>query len=65
MQRATRATRNFIDDIALRIWAIEWQVAVNKLCARGLVVLKWHPGTPIDLALAPLARSRPRRAAHR
>jgi uncharacterized protein (DUF58 family) len=54
-----------IDDLALRIWALEWQATADKLRARGLMIVEWHPNTPLDVALAPLARSRPRWAARR
>ncbi len=54
-----------IDQLALRIWAIEWQAAADRLRAHGLAVLEWRPGTPLDVALQPLARWRPRWAARR
>jgi uncharacterized protein (DUF58 family) len=53
------------DDLALRIWALEWQATADKLRAHGLMIVEWHPDTPLDVALAPLARSRPRWAARR
>ena len=54
-----------LHDIACRLWAIEWQVKVDELRRRGLAIVEWHAETPLEAALAPLARSRPRWAARR
>jgi uncharacterized protein (DUF58 family) len=56
---------NFPDDLACRLWAIQWRAAVDELRARGLTILEWQADTPLDLALEPLARSRPGWAARR
>ena len=53
------------DNIACRLWAMEWQSKADELRRRGLVILEWHPGTPLEAVLAPLTRSRPRWAARR
>ncbi len=54
-----------LDDMACRLWAMEWQVKIDGLRRRGLAIIEWHPDTLLEAALAPLARSRPRRAARR
>ena len=54
-----------LHDVACRLWAIEWQVKVDELRRRGLAIVEWHAETPLEAALAPLARSRPRWAARR
>jgi uncharacterized protein (DUF58 family) len=61
---------SLLDDVACRLWAIERQVRLDGLRRQGLAIVEWHPGTPLDAALAPLsgafgARSRPRSAARR
>jgi uncharacterized protein (DUF58 family) len=57
--------RSLIDNIACRLWAIEWRQRVDALRQRGLNVVEWQPDTPLDAALAPLAGFRPRWAARR
>ncbi len=59
-----------LDDVACRLWAMEWQIKVDGLRRHGLGIVEWHPDTPLEAALAPLsealgARSRPRWAARR
>lgn len=54
-----------VNDLACRLWAVEWQAAADALRRRGLAISEWHPDTPLEAALAPLARSRPRWAARR
>ncbi|HTT80284.1 MAG TPA: DUF58 domain-containing protein [Stellaceae bacterium] len=56
---------SFVDDIACRLWAIEWRQRVAALRQRGLAVIEWLPDAPLDAALAPLARSRSPRARRR
>jgi uncharacterized protein (DUF58 family) len=48
------------DDIACRLWAVEWRERTDVLRRRGLTLLEWHAEMPLEAALAPLARSRPR-----
>jgi uncharacterized protein (DUF58 family) len=55
----------FPQDLALRLWALEWEATTEKLRASGLEVLPWHADTSLEAALTPLARSRPRWAARR
>jgi uncharacterized protein (DUF58 family) len=52
-----------LDELALRLWAIEWQLSIVELRRRGLVIIEWHPETPLDGVLAPYSRIRPRWAA--
>jgi hypothetical protein len=54
-----------LDDIACRLWAMEWEVRLDALRRRGLAIEEWHAGTSLEAALAPFARSRPRWAARR
>jgi uncharacterized protein (DUF58 family) len=54
-----------IDDLALRVWSLEWRAALDKLRDRGMTIVEWHPGTPLDASLVSLARLRRRRAARR
>ena len=49
-----------LEDLACRLWALEHQGQLEALRRRGLAVLEWTPGEPLDLALAPLARRRRR-----
>jgi uncharacterized protein (DUF58 family) len=56
---------SLLDDLACRLWAMEWQARVDGLRRHGLAIVEWHPGTPLDAVLAPIARSRPRSAARR
>lgn len=54
--------RALLDDLALRLWAIEWRSEFDALRRRGLVVAEWQPDTPLEAALA---RIRLRSAARR
>ena len=54
-----------LDELACRLWAIEWRLSVEALRRRGLVIIEWQPGAPLDAVLAPFARFRPRWAARR
>jgi uncharacterized protein (DUF58 family) len=54
-----------IDELACRLWAIEWRRSIEALRRRGLVIVEWHPDAPLDAVLAPFARFRPRWAARR
>ncbi|HTW54130.1 MAG TPA: DUF58 domain-containing protein [Stellaceae bacterium] len=57
--------RSPANDIACRLWEIEWREKADALRRRGLAILEWHPDMALEAALAPLARSRPRWAARR
>jgi hypothetical protein len=54
-----------LDDIACRLWAMEWRVRLDELRGRGLAIVEWHPDTLLETVLAPLSGSRPRWAAQR
>jgi len=54
-----------LDDLALRLWALEWRETVEVLRRRGLVILEWRPDAPLQAALAPVLRARPRGMAWR
>jgi len=56
---------SLLDDVACRLWAMEWQTKLDGLRRQGLAIVEWHPGTPLDAVLAPIARSRPRPVARR
>jgi uncharacterized protein (DUF58 family) len=56
---------SLLDDIACRLWAMEWQIKVDRLRRHGLAIVEWHLDTPLEAALAPMTRSRPRWAARR
>jgi uncharacterized protein (DUF58 family) len=56
---------SLLDDVACRLWAMEWQIKVDGLRRHGLAIAEWHLDTPLEAALAPIARSRPRWAARR
>jgi uncharacterized protein (DUF58 family) len=60
---ALRGSR--LDELTLRLWAIEWRLSIETLRRRGLAVIEWHPDAPLDAALAPFARFRPRWVARR
>jgi uncharacterized protein (DUF58 family) len=48
------------NDIACRIWALEWQARIADLRRRGLAIIEWHPDTPLAAALASASGSRAR-----
>jgi uncharacterized protein (DUF58 family) len=56
---------SMLDDIACRLWAMEWRVRLDELRGRGLAIVEWHPDTLLETVLAPLSGPRPRRAAQR
>jgi uncharacterized protein (DUF58 family) len=55
--------RTALDEIACRLWTMEWQARVEELRRRGLAIAEWHAETPLEAVLAPFARTRPRWAA--
>ena len=58
-------SRSWLDEMGCRLWGIEWRDDIDELRQRGLVILEWPLGTPLDAVLAPLARLRRRRIARR
>jgi uncharacterized protein (DUF58 family) len=56
---------SLLDDVACRLWAMEWQIKVAGLRRHGLAIVEWHLDTPLESTLAPMAGSRPRWAARR
>jgi uncharacterized protein (DUF58 family) len=56
---------SWLDEIGCRLWGIEWRDEIDALRQRGLVILEWRLGAPLDAVLAPLARSRRRWTARR
>jgi uncharacterized protein (DUF58 family) len=50
------------DDLACRLWALECEAQLAALRREGLTIMEWHPEQPLELALAPFARSRRPRA---
>jgi hypothetical protein len=53
---------SLLNDIACRLWTMEWQERVAELRGRGLAIVEWHPDMPLEAALAPVSGSRLRRA---
>ena len=56
---------SWLDEIGCRLWGIAWQDEIDELRQRGLVILEWRLGAPLDAVIAPLARSRRRWTARR
>jgi uncharacterized protein (DUF58 family) len=56
-RRALLSSR--LTDLACRIWQAEWQVLLDDLRRRGLTILEWDPGLPLESALASLGRYQP------
>jgi uncharacterized protein (DUF58 family) len=54
-----------LDEMACRLWAMEWRETAEALRRRGLVILEWRADTPLQAALAPVTRARPRGATRR
>jgi uncharacterized protein (DUF58 family) len=53
------------DDLACRLWAIEWRGKLDALRRHGVTILEWGYDTSLEAALAPLVHARPRWAARR
>ena len=45
-----------VEELACRLWSLERQEQLADLRRRGLRVLEWHPGQPLELALEGFAR---------
>jgi len=60
----TRATLtpSPINKLACRLWTLERRAQLDEFRRHGLVVLEWNPAASLELALAGLARRRPRLA---
>jgi hypothetical protein len=54
-----------IDDLACRLWAIEWRGGLDALRRHGVTILEWDNDASLEAALAPLIHTRPRWAARR
>jgi hypothetical protein len=54
-----------LDDLALRLWALQWRETAEALRRRGLVILEWRADSQLQAALAPVLHARPRGAARR
>jgi uncharacterized protein (DUF58 family) len=56
----TRAVmrRSSLNDIACRLWEMEWQARLAELRGRGLAIVEWHPDIPLEAVLAPISGSR-------
>ncbi|MGH6990240.1 MAG: DUF58 domain-containing protein, partial [Stellaceae bacterium] len=46
------------NDLACRLWALEWHDQVGAWRGRGIPVVEWNPDTPLEEALAALPPSR-------
>lgn len=51
------------DDLACRIWALEWRASLDRLRRQGVVIVEWDGMTSLDVLLAPLTHTRPQLAA--
>ena len=49
-------------DAVCRLWRLERERQIADLSARGLDVVDWRGGEPLELALSRAGRRRPRRA---
>ncbi len=47
-----------IDDLACRVWALEWQAKLAALRRHGLAVVAWDGAAPLEAALAAFHRTR-------
>jgi hypothetical protein len=58
----TRATRPLspVEDLACRVWSLEWEAQLLELRRHGLPVLEWRPDQPLELVLSGLGRPRRR-----
>lgn len=58
----TRAAlrRSLLNDIACRLWALEWQANIAELRRRGLTIVEWQPDLPLEAVLAPVSGPRRR-----
>jgi uncharacterized protein (DUF58 family) len=54
-----------LNDIACRLWTLEWQERVAELRGSGLAIVEWHADMPLEAVLAPLSGSRLRWAGRR
>jgi uncharacterized protein (DUF58 family) len=54
-----------VDDIACRLWGMEWQSRLDGLRGRDLAIVEWHPDTLLESVLAPLSGARGLRGARR
>jgi uncharacterized protein (DUF58 family) len=50
------------DDLACRLWTLEWQAALDRLRQKGILIVEWDGIAPLEAVLAPLARTRLRSA---
>lgn len=49
-----------VDDLACRLWALEWRAKLNALKRHGVRAAEWDGAAPLEAALSGLARIRPR-----
>jgi hypothetical protein len=50
-----------IRDLACHLWSVERRVLIDDLRSRGLMILEWEPGQPLEGPLAALSRRTARR----
>jgi hypothetical protein len=43
---------SLLNNIACRLWAMEWQARIAEQRQRGLAIVEWHPDMPLEAALA-------------
>jgi uncharacterized protein (DUF58 family) len=48
-----------VDDLALRLWALEWRAKLNALKRHGVRAAEWDGAAPLEAVLSRLARIRP------
>ena len=58
---ATRGSvaRSTVDDLALRLWALEWRAKLNALKRHGVRAVEWDGAVPLEAVLSGLTRIRP------
>jgi uncharacterized protein (DUF58 family) len=49
---------SLLNNIACRLWAMEWQARIAEQRQRGLAIVEWHPDMPLEAALASGSRRR-------
>ena len=48
-----------VDDLACRLWALEWRAKLNALKRHGVRAAEWDGAAPLEAVLSGLARIRP------
>jgi uncharacterized protein (DUF58 family) len=54
-----------VNDLACRLWALEWRARLETLGRHGITVVEWDGAIPLEAAFAAISRRRPRWAISR